>query len=108
MSSVHPHRKKIRHFHEPGDVHELTFSCYRRLPLLTNNCWRTMLSRSIDRACQSLGCRLAAFVYMPEHVHLLVWGIKRKEDISTLLAKIKQPLSIQVRKDLEANKSGLL
>jgi hypothetical protein len=34
--------------------------------------------------------------------------LKRKEDISTLLAKIKQPHSIQVRKDLEANKSGLL
>jgi putative transposase len=108
MLSRQRHRKRIRHFHEPGDIHELTFSCYRRLPLLTNNAWRTILSRSIDEACQSLGCHLAAFVYMPEHVHLLVWGITKKEDVSRLLAKIKQPVSIQVRKDLEATNSRLL
>jgi|SRR5688572_8617728 len=105
---LQPHRKRIRHFHEPGDIHELTFSCYHRLPLLTNNTWRTILSRSIDEGCQSLGCHLAAFVYMPEHVHLLVWGIKTKEDVSALLAKIKQPVSIQVRKSLEASHSRLL
>jgi putative transposase len=108
MASLEPHRKRIRHFHEPEDIHELTFSCYRRMPLLTNNGWRTRLSRSIDEACQSVGGFLAAFVYMPEHVHLLVWGLKSKEDISVLLAKIKQPQSIHVRKDLEVSKSRLL
>jgi putative transposase len=35
-------------------------------------------------------------------------GIHTKEDISTLLAKIKQPVSIQVRNDLEVAKSRLL
>ncbi len=24
------HRKTIKHFHQPGDLHELTFSCYRQ------------------------------------------------------------------------------
>ena len=108
MPSLEPHRKRIRHFHEPGDIHELTFSCYRRLPLLTNNAWRTKLSRTIDEACRLLGCHLAAFVYMPEHVHLLMWGMTTKEDVSSLLAKVKQPVSIQVRKDLEATHSRLL
>ena len=108
MPPLEPHRKRIRHFHEPGDVHELTFSCYGRLPLLSNNAWRVVLSRSIDEACQSLGCHLAAFVYMPEHVNLLVWGIRSKEDVSTLLANIKLPVSMQVRKDLEKAKSRLL
>jgi len=108
MPSLEQHRKRIRHFHEPGDVHELTFSCYRRLPLLTNNAWRTALSRSIDDACQSLGCHLAAFVYMPEHVHLLVWGLAKKEDVSELLANIKQPVSIHVRRDLATGSSRLL
>ena len=108
MSLIGPHRKRIRHFHEPGDVHELTFSCYRRLPLLTNNAWRTALSRTIDLACTELGCHLAAFVYMPEHVHLLVWGIRAKNDVSAFLTKVKQPLSSQVRQDLEATNSRLL
>ena len=66
------HRKRVRHYDEPGDCHELTFSCYRRLPLLTNDGWREMLSRSIDRAMLGHRYRLVAFVYMPEHVHLLV------------------------------------
>jgi putative transposase len=78
------------------------------MPLLTNNAWRIRLSRSIDDACQSVGGFLAAFVYMPEHVHLLIWGLKTKEDVSVLLARIKQPVSIHVRKDLEARQSRLL
>ena len=30
------HRKTVRHFHKPGHLHELTFSCYRRMPLIGN------------------------------------------------------------------------
>ena len=32
--SNEPHRKRIRHIEGLGHVHELTFSCYRRRPLL--------------------------------------------------------------------------
>ena len=56
------HRKTVRHFHEPGDLHELTFSCYRRMKLLTNNAWRAGLSAAIDEAGAKIGCYLAAFV----------------------------------------------
>ena len=69
------HRKQIRHFHEPGDLHELTFSCYSRMPLLTNDVWREMLCRSIDTAIDRWQFRLVAFVLMPEHVHL--WSTRR-------------------------------
>jgi putative transposase len=106
--SLQPHRKQVRHFHEPGDVHELTFSCYRRIPILTNNAWRAKLSECIDNACDELHCCLAAFVYMPEHVHLLVWGFAAKEEVSTFLSRVKQPLSSFVRADLAAAQSQLL
>ena len=36
------YRKRVRHFHEPGDLHELTFSCDQRMPILTNDVWRTL------------------------------------------------------------------
>ena len=108
MSQSAPHRKTIKHYHQPGDIHELTFSCYRRMPLLTNNAWRAELSTAINQSCQSLGCHLAAFVFMPEHVHLLVWGIQAKEDVSRLLAGIKRPVSVAVRDDLKARTSRLL
>jgi hypothetical protein len=65
------HRKLVKHYEDPGHVRELTFSCYRRMPLLTNDTWREMLSRAIDRAGERHQWRLAAFVFMPEHVHLL-------------------------------------
>ena len=73
MIPARPHRKRVKHYHEPGDLHELTFSCYSRLPLLTNNQWRRWLARCIDEANREEGIRLAGFVFMPEHVHLLVW-----------------------------------
>ncbi|HEV2972818.1 MAG TPA: hypothetical protein VGY55_22815 [Pirellulales bacterium] len=31
------HRKTVRDYDNPSDCHELTFSCYKRLPLLTND-----------------------------------------------------------------------
>jgi hypothetical protein len=34
MSVARPHRKLVKHYHEPGDLHELTFSYYKRQPLL--------------------------------------------------------------------------
>lgn len=108
MSDSGPHRKQLKRFHESGDVHELTFSCYRRLPLLTNDAWRCGLSRCLDEACQEFGCLLAAFVYMPEHVHLLAWNFRCKEDIGRFLGKFKRAHSVNVRADLERTRSPLL
>ena len=67
-----PHRKTVRRVHEPGHLHELTFSTYQRLPLLTNHDWRAKLARSLDVASTQTKVHLVAFVFMPEHVHLLV------------------------------------
>ena len=64
MPAEREHRKQIRHYDEPGHFHELTFSCYRRMPLLTNDVWRAILSASIDRALKGNVFRLIAFVYM--------------------------------------------
>jgi len=66
-----PHRKKVRHYDQPGHVHELTFSCYRRLPLLTNDQWREQFCIAVDRATDRHHHHLLAFVLMPEHVHLM-------------------------------------
>lgn len=45
-----PHRKKVKTYNEPGHAHLWTFSCCRRLPLLTNDLWRTWLRRDLDAA----------------------------------------------------------
>ncbi len=43
------------------------------MPLLTSDLWRIELSRSIDQANQIHQFELTAFVYMPEHLHLLLF-----------------------------------
>jgi putative transposase len=65
-----PHRKKVQRFHKPGDCHELTSSCYHRMPLLTNDPSPQLLAHSINQAMLGHVFRLIAFVFMPEHVNL--------------------------------------
>jgi REP-associated tyrosine transposase len=102
------HRKLVRHDHEPGDLHELTFSCYRRMPLITNDAWRKLLCQSIDRAVESWSYRLVAFVLMPEHVHLLVLPTTKVVKVDRFLSAIKQPHSVRIKEILEENQSPLL
>lgn len=102
------HRKTIKHYHKPGDFHELTFSCYQRRPLLTNDDWRRRLSRHLDEANAEENMRLVAFVYMPEHVHLLVLPTVPEPDIGRYLARLKQPFSKEIKGLLEASNSSLL
>ena len=97
MPSDSEHRKHVRHFNESGSCHELTFSCYGRLQLLDDD-WRLLLlSRQLGSALETCGFNLVAFVFMPEHVHVLVYGNRPGTDVSRLLKAIKRPFSYQVK-----------
>jgi REP element-mobilizing transposase RayT len=100
--------KTIQHYHEPGDLHEFTFSCYRQMKLLTNDGWRKYLSRSVDEAGEQFRFDLAAFVFMPERVHLLVLPLDKEPNIPGFLAAVKRPVSADVKRDLQAANSPLL
>lgn len=103
-----PHRKSIRHFHEPGHLHELTFSCFHRMPLLTNDVWRRRLAKCLDAAVEETQARLISFVFMPEHVHLLIGPVNAECSISLFLARVKQPFSQQVHDQLRESGGRLL
>ena len=111
MSAPDEHRRRIKHYHEPGDLHELTFSCRGRLPLLTNDPWRRLLAEAIDRALATADFALVAFVFMPEHVHLLTYprtGVAEPADIQRLLGAVKRPYSYRIKQLLAAGRSPLL
>ena len=108
MKAPHGRRKRVRHYHDPGHIHELTFSCYHRWPLLTNDVWRGMLAESIDRAMEHHRYRLAAFVFMPEHVHLLIYPQPEADTVAALLKAIKRPFSYRVKQLLIRSQSRLL
>ena len=51
---------------------------------------------------------MVGFVFMPEHVHLLVYPTAANPSISRYLARIKQPFSKQIKDVLVAHGSRLL
>src|SRR6476620_9234252 len=78
------------------------------MPLLTNDAWREELADCINMAGEKTGIHLAAFVFMPEHVHLLVAPVSPKPAIDEYLASIKQPFSKFVKSALIESKSSLI
>ena len=103
-----PHRKLVKHFDEEGQGHELTFSCYQRLPLLKDDHRCQQLATAIDRAVGRHGFSLLAFVFMPEHVHLIVYAEEPTARIADLLFAIKRPVSYRIKQDLIASNNPLL
>jgi len=82
------HRRNIN---EPGHAHELTFSCYRRLPLLDCDRIRGFLADSINAAKVELDFAVWAYVFMPEHVHVIVYPRHVEYDIAAIRKAIKEP-----------------
>ena len=78
------------------------------MPLLTNEVWRRLLAESIDRAMRGHGFDLVAFVFMPEHVHLLALPTRPEVRIDLLLKAIKRPFSTRIKRGLVAARSPLL
>jgi putative transposase len=103
-----PHRKRIRHFEQERNVHELTFSCAGRRPLLSNDTWRTWFCEGLQAACDRHDFLLLAYVLMPEHVHLLVYPASNEPRIAKLLADVKRPFSRRIKRHLAETQSSTL
>jgi putative transposase len=88
----HRPRHHRRSFDEPGHVHELTFSCYRRYRLLSAERTCDWLARAIDGARERRSFDLWAYVFMPDHVHLIVHPHGPAASVAAILKAIKQPV----------------
>ena len=80
----------------PGQAHELTFSCYRNQPFLSSHRVCNWLVESIRQARETHQFNLWAYVFMPDHVHLLICPRESTYDISSILKAIKTPVGKQV------------
>ena len=92
----------------PGHLHFYTFSCYRRLPLLTNELWRSWLAEALAHARTKLHYDLWAYVFMPEHVHLLLKPKMESYRISEFMQLVKHPMARRVLNSLRKTNSPLL
>ncbi len=85
------HRKR-RAYNEPGHAHELTFSCYQGFTFLQAERTCRWLADAIQRARAELGLDLWAYVFMPEHVHLIVRPRRPSYEVASILKAIKEPV----------------
>lgn len=62
----------LHRYQETGDIHFITFSCYCRRPLLQLAGSRDLFESTLERIRRWYGVYIMGYVFMPEHVHLLL------------------------------------
>ncbi len=89
--------KNLKRYYGRGDLHFLTFSCYRRLPLLKTIRARNVFVHALGKIRARYKFKLVGYVVMPEHVHLLI-SEASKVTPSVVLKVLKQRVSRDLRK----------
>lgn len=89
--------KGLKRIYGQGHLHFITFSCYRRLPLLRSARARDVFMRVLDQVRKEYGFKLVGYVVMPEHVHLLISEPARATP-SSVLKMLKQRVSRRLRR----------
>lgn len=88
-------RIQRRNINEPGHAHELTFSCYHRFPFLKSQRTCQWLIDAIDHARRQLEFDVWAWVFMPDHAHILIRPRQTRYDIAVIRRRIKEPVARQ-------------
>ena len=98
----HFEKRRVR-YNEPRQPRELTFSCYHRFAFLSRDRTREWLAESLDEARAKLGFQLWAYVFMPDHVHLLVYPGDAPAHVSRFLQAAKETVARNAIRYLKAN-----
>ncbi len=88
--------KGLKRYQQARCFHFITFSCYRRLPLLNDAWCYNNFERVLEAIRQRYGFVVAGYVLMPEHVHLLV-GEPVKAQLSVAIQVLKQVTSRKLK-----------
>ncbi|MGB6430569.1 MAG: transposase [Candidatus Acidiferrales bacterium] len=86
----------LKCYYGSQDLHFLTYTCYRRLPLLSSARARNVFVEILAEVRDGYGFLLAGYVVMPNHVHLLI-GEPAKGTPSTVMQVLKQRVSRRLR-----------
>ncbi len=87
---------RLARYQQCGCFHFVTFSCYRRRPLLGTAAAYAIFQREFEAVRLRYGIVVAGYVLMPEHVHLLV-GEPRRSSLSIALQVLKQQTSRKLK-----------
>ena len=87
---------KLVRYQKSGAFHFITFSCYRRQPLLNSVLAYDCFERELEVVRQRYEVAILGYVLMPEHVHLLV-DETRIASLSIALQVLKQQTSRKLK-----------
>jgi putative transposase len=82
----------LQRFHETGQLHFLTFSCYKRQPNFGNAPSRTTFETSLEQVRERYGLCVYGYVVMPEHIHMLV-NEPEQGPLSRVMQSLKQSVA---------------
>jgi putative transposase len=83
-------------FDIPGHSHYLTFSCFDRKPFLKHDIFCQLLAESVNLSQVKYNFDVWAYIFMPEHVHLLIFPKSEIYSVSDILRSIKQSSSRRI------------
>ena len=102
------HGKNVHSYNLPGHAHELTFSCFQRLPLLAKERSRSWFVSAMRCARRDLRLSIWAYVIMPEHVHVIVYPQEREYKIARIRTALKLPVTHKAIRFLERSAPAFL
>ena len=88
--------KSLVRYQQSGDLHFITFSCYRRQPHLGVASARDLFERSLETMRLRYDFFISGYVVMPEHIPLLV-SEPRKAIFAKALQALKLSVAVQRR-----------
>jgi REP element-mobilizing transposase RayT len=97
---VYPDRvtQGLRRYYGTHDLHFITWSCYRRQPLLDTPERRDLLLVILEEARRKYQFVVHGYVVMPEHVHVLMTEAEQG-DPAVVMKVIKQRFARQVKQE---------
>jgi len=101
-------RRSCKRYNEPGHAHFLTFSCFQHHPILLLDHRPEWLAEALNHSRQQCQFDLWAYVFMPEHVHLLLWPRVPDYSISRFLQAVKMPVSRRILRQLRVKEDPRL
>jgi putative transposase len=92
----------LKRYQDTGDLHFITFSCYKRQPFLSTPGPCRVFEQTLEDVRRWYGLYVTGYVVMPEHVHLLVSEPERSS-LRVALQMLKQIVAQKLKPGLSAS-----
>lgn len=98
---------RIQHEQEPNSIYFVTFTCYQWLPLFAvTNAYDTVYKWFDYLYSQNI--RVAGYIIMPNHVHVLLYFTEMKKPLNTIIGNGKRFMAYEIIQQLSNDNQAVL